>query len=153
MTLYERVGRALAPLAKLFLRLSTLVTRQQRTRILLLDGQGNILLLRGWLSSGKWELPGGGIKRNEPGKIAAQRELFEETGIKLIEDDLTYLGNADAPSYIAQVYAAHAPQKLLPTEPHNVYEIIALEWYSIQHLPKNRSVLIDKALALLAKSS
>jgi 8-oxo-dGTP pyrophosphatase MutT (NUDIX family) len=60
--------------------------RRQAARVVLLDRDGRVLLLRasdpvdsrkGWW----WEIPGGGIERGESSDDAARRELLEETGI------------------------------------------------------------------------
>jgi phosphatase NudJ len=53
-----------------------------RTRLLLVS-DSRVLVIRGWLSDGKWGLPGGGLKAGELPDVGATRELYEETGIKL----------------------------------------------------------------------
>jgi 8-oxo-dGTP pyrophosphatase MutT (NUDIX family) len=64
--------------------------RRQAARVVLLDRDGRVLLLRasdpvdprkGWW----WEIPGGGIERGESSEDAARRELLEETGISAVE--------------------------------------------------------------------
>lgn len=52
-------------------------------RVLALDGQGRVLLVRQSYGSGMWMPPGGGIGPKEAADVAAQRELFEETGCRL----------------------------------------------------------------------
>jgi 8-oxo-dGTP pyrophosphatase MutT (NUDIX family) len=64
--------------------------KRKAARVVLLDGQGRILLLRArdpadptkppW-----WEIPGGGMERDETSADAARRELLEETGIVDVE--------------------------------------------------------------------
>lgn len=66
-----------------------------RTRVVLIV-EGKILLTKDWLGAGRWNLPGGGLHRNEPEIEGAARELFEETGIKLESSQLTFLTTAKA---------------------------------------------------------
>ncbi|MFF4835924.1 NUDIX hydrolase [Streptomyces sp. NPDC001315] len=54
--------------------------------VLVLDGDGHILLLRyapGQPNSGNWWLPGGMLDHGEDPWTAARREMREETGIEL----------------------------------------------------------------------
>lgn len=62
----------------------------KRTRVIVRSGD-QVLLIKGWLGSGKWALPGGGVHINEDIKIAAIREVKEETGIELKASDLIKL--------------------------------------------------------------
>ncbi|WP_441250059.1 NUDIX domain-containing protein [Kitasatospora sp. McL0602] len=65
------------------------VERRRAARVLLLDGEDRVLLLRGtdpavpgvtW-----WITPGGGLEPGEGTREAARRELAEETGLRDVE--------------------------------------------------------------------
>jgi 8-oxo-dGTP pyrophosphatase MutT (NUDIX family) len=58
-----------------------------RTYVIILYDQ-EALLLKGWLGRQLWGLPGGGRHKGEDNKAAAIRETYEETKIKLNENDL-----------------------------------------------------------------
>lgn len=64
------------PALWLYLRFTT------RTRLLLVS-QGKILVVRGWMSAGKWQLPGGGLHAGENPEDGVRREVKEETGLDL----------------------------------------------------------------------
>lgn len=53
---------------------------RRRTRIIV-QHKTDILLVKDWISSGQWTLPGGGIRFGEDPRDCAIRELREETGI------------------------------------------------------------------------
>ena len=59
----------------------------RRTRVLVVCGS-QILVVKGWLSSGKWALPGGGLRRQEDSRSGAVRELCEETGLVVPPSEL-----------------------------------------------------------------
>ncbi len=52
-------------------------------RVIARDASGRVLLVRHSYGSGRWMLPGGGLKRGEDALSAAAREFAEETGCTL----------------------------------------------------------------------
>lgn len=89
---HELAGRLLYwlvwPGTWLYLRWST------RTRVLVLYGE-EILVVKNWLGDGRYHLPGGGLHPNELPEKGAVRELYEETGATLHEDEIMPLGFED----------------------------------------------------------
>ncbi len=65
-----------------------------RSRIVINSGD-DILVVKAWLSNGKWALPGGGIHGHESVITGALRELQEETGLHLKVSDLRELKTED----------------------------------------------------------
>jgi 8-oxo-dGTP pyrophosphatase MutT (NUDIX family) len=63
----------------------------KRTRILV-NSNELVLVTKGWLSNGKWSLPGGGLHKGEPSPVGALRELREETGVALDANALRFVG-------------------------------------------------------------
>ncbi|XJJ66044.1 NUDIX domain-containing protein [Novosphingobium sp. BL-8A] len=59
--------------------------RLEGVRVLALDPEGRILLLRHSYGSGKWMPPGGGMNRSEDALAAGMREFEEETGRPLLD--------------------------------------------------------------------
>lgn len=88
-TIGQRLGTVLYWLAwpayMVYFRLS------ERTRVLLIAGD-EVLLLKGWMGNGKWNLAGGGLHRGERPVHGALREIREETGIHMTADQLEYMG-------------------------------------------------------------
>lgn len=62
--------------------------RRTRRAYVLLESDGEVLVVKSWLGRGLWQLPGGGIKRNETPALASARELREETGIRIDSQNL-----------------------------------------------------------------
>jgi len=69
------------------------VVERQSARVILLDGQDRVLLLR-WVHPSQadgvwWITPGGGLEPDEDYPTGAVRELQEEIGLRLTAGDLT----------------------------------------------------------------
>lgn len=94
-----------------------------RTRVIV-EYDGKILLTKDWLGAGKWNLPGGGLHRNEKAHDGAVRELFEETGIVIKPDDLENI-----PLY-NDVSISSANQIFFKTRLHS-FQKISLQKYEI----------------------
>ncbi|MFT4057623.1 MAG: NUDIX domain-containing protein [Novosphingobium sp.] len=58
--------------------------RLDGVRVLALDGEERVLLVRHSYGSDKWMPPGGGLKSGEDPLVAAAREMLEETGCTLV---------------------------------------------------------------------
>lgn len=74
-----------------------------RTRVYVV-ADGQVLLVRGWLSGGGWMLPGGGLHRHEDVRVGAVREVYEESGIMLEPDRLTPIKSEWRSSYGLKSY-------------------------------------------------
>jgi 8-oxo-dGTP pyrophosphatase MutT (NUDIX family) len=99
-----------------------------RTRVII-SNQDKVLAVRGWLSSGKWSLPGGGLHRGEDPVDGAIREVFEETGITLAPADLHKV--ADYRVLRGMRFKCHAYEVALTNRPEvsaHGLEIVDTAW-------------------------
>ncbi len=84
--------------------------RSERTRIIIANGN-KVLVTRNWISDGAWSLPGGGLHQKEPIVQGAQRELYEETGLRVEQTQLRYLGRQTYRKYghyfVFHTFVAH----------------------------------------------
>ena len=122
--------------------------KTRRVRVIIRSGD-EVLLVRNWFGTGRWNLPGGGMHRGETAQAAMIREVREELAVQLdenaierkadfeiVEDGLTYI----VTSGLAVV--SEKPQLLLSRE------LMAAEWFSISRLPSSCSEVVKKALSI-----
>jgi 8-oxo-dGTP pyrophosphatase MutT (NUDIX family) len=79
----------------------------RRTRVVVACGD-DVLVMKAWLGSGRWILPGGGLHRGEDPAAGATRELYEETGIKAVPKNLRPLFHKKAEHYHTLKFAVSA---------------------------------------------
>lgn len=145
--MYLFAARQAAPIALLGLKIYTTVTRRPRVRVLVENEKEQILLIRNVLSrNNTWMFPGGGVGRQETLAEAAQRELFEETGIKRPISQFSYLLNVtkkdlkisfDAPVFYVKIHSNDLPSTLF-----NPSEIADVQWFARKGIPPNVSRLV-----------
>lgn len=108
--------------------------QKRRTRIIIVcDNQ--VLLIKDWIGSGKFSLPGGGLKRGEDPKVCARRELYEETGIRLKPSQLKHFRNFDNLVQSGMNFHCLAYYAILPAKPElklQALEIVDAKWIPLK---------------------
>ena len=119
--------------------------------LVVLEAEGEILLgLNHWRRS--WELPGGLLEEGETPRQAAARELLEETGVDLADDQLRWAGLAEFalvdPTRIELAAVFVATSERRPSV-RSSEELTDVGWFSLGHPPALHSPL-DLAIARIA---
>lgn len=129
--MYSLIGRILykvfRPVLYLFLK------RSRRVRVLMLY-EGEVLLVRNWLSSQKWTVPGGGINKSETQLQAAKRELHEEIGLNIEETDFIALGEYDNSNFVSDCFLYQPKERCHILR--NKAELIDANWFKVKNLPE-----------------
>lgn len=125
--------------------------KSKRVRVVIQDQQGQVLLIKSWLSRQQWTLPGGGIERGETPEVACVREIDEETGLKIHHNDLRYLATvynerlrADLLMYSVPVSDSTLSKLKFPYQ----LEIIQRQWFDVHALPHDASQQTRNAIQL-----
>lgn len=154
-SMQRQFSRLASPVVLKALRLSSRLTGQKRARVVILNPQGELLLVWETIGAHRWSLPGGGIKRGEDPALAASRELYEELGLIVKPRALrqvAFLRNRDTNiGYDAYIFAITVNKNQLPIKPHNPIEIIEINWFKQDALPTKLSPLIRPSLEQLSK--
>lgn len=108
----------------------------KRTRVLVAVGD-NVLVVKAWLGSGRWGLPGGGLHIGEKPAAGAVRELAEETGIEVNASKLQYLfskisENKHGPRYLYHAFLLKLAKP--PAISKQELEITHAEWKNWREL-------------------
>ncbi len=120
-----------------------------RSRVLVVCGD-EALLIKGWLSRGKWMLPGGGVGKRESTVAAAVRELKEEIDITTAESALQPVGRHISHFGGLQYKADYFILELqgLPDLKLQKHEIAEAKWFKLQDIS---SMQIDNEVAYVVK--
>ncbi|MFC8505557.1 NUDIX domain-containing protein [Streptomyces sp. NPDC057411] len=110
----------------------TIETIRYTADVVCLRGGSVLLIERGWPPhQGRLALPGGHVDPGETSRAAAARELMEETGIRVREDELTLIGIYDTPDrdprgrYVTAAYLVTVPDN---TTAHAGDDATAIRW-------------------------
>lgn len=119
-----------------------------RSRVLVIN-DNKVLLVKGFLGSDKWALPGGGVKRSEKVAQAATRELEEEVGISVPESRLRLLGHHDHKEFGIYYHAIYYSLELDEKTDIQIRwpEIMVAKWLPLRKL-RGRMLDQDAAYAL-----
>lgn len=133
--LLQLIGRAIWwcgwPVMWLYLRDS------ERTRLVLTNENGQVLLVKGWISAnGRWSLPGGGLHSGEEPLGGLLREVREEIGLQLRKADVTPLEvrRIKSKGFRFNLYFFTASVTESPTIKLQWYEIAESAWFDISAL-------------------
>jgi 8-oxo-dGTP diphosphatase len=145
---YAALGRLSHKAISPFLKV-VLTAKHVRVRVLILNEENEVLLVRSWLGHQKWTLPGGGIKSTETPAEAAAREVHEETGLRIAHDQLRELGVfASEQTYSIACYAITIAKREPHISRHRRLEVLDMAWFPVKNLPPECSPTVEKALAL-----
>lgn len=107
-------------------------------RTLVINEQGQVLLVKHTYMP-EWHFPGGGVFKGEPARLAAIRELCEETGVVAIGSvelfGVYFHKVMMVNDYIALYVVKHFRQSTVPIGG----EIAAVRWFSLSELPEDLS--------------
>jgi 8-oxo-dGTP pyrophosphatase MutT (NUDIX family) len=133
------------PLARTWWRLAQ--PRKSGVKCVITRGDEVLLVRHTYGPQGRWELPGGGIKRREEPRAAARREAHEELGVDI--DDWRPLGDLferiDGKRDTLWCFAAPLRGRDVVTDGT---EIAEARWFRLDALPANAHRYVGRILAL-----
>lgn len=100
---------------------------------------GKILLVRENSDRGRWTLPGGWVDVGEPPRLAAEREVFEESGYRVRATRLLALFDREKhghPPYIFHTYKIFILCELLGGSPLDSLETSGADFFTPEALPE-----------------
>lgn len=119
-----------------------------RTRVVILCND-KILLVKSWLGSSSWKLPGGGLHRAEQPLDGAVREVLEETAISLDPAKIKSLGKfkITAQGIPTDLIGFRTELSEVPALELQRLEITDAAWFSMAEI--QRLTIDDSAQAVL----
>jgi len=147
--LLSHLYRLAYPLARFYWRLRAPV--KIGVRVVVLDENGRVLLVRHAYGSEGWAFPGGGPGRHEPLADTAVREVREETGIDCRVERLlgVYDSFVEGKSDHVALFVCRAAASQQPAA--TSAEIVAADFFAQDALPAEASSGTRRRLAELAQ--
>ncbi len=100
--------------------------------------------------SGEWMMPGGGVARGETLRSAAEREVLEETGVRVTDSRLLGLFTSvhEGMTNHVAVYVCRPLDPALDPDPRRIdWEIAAARYFSRSALPPRTHEMVRRHLA------
>jgi 8-oxo-dGTP pyrophosphatase MutT (NUDIX family) len=131
--------------------LAVYLSRAARTRAVLHQG-GKVVVVKGWLGSGRWTLPGGGLHKGEDPVEGVMREVREETGITVNRSSIRKLAvepyNNRGIHFTCHYFAAElSEQAALKPQPFEISEVAWVDTQKLNAQNSNPDVLAGVKLA------
>jgi|SRR5687768_2841527 len=142
MRFYYFLTSLLNPIALGWMRLKTRFRPRERVRVIVLDKQGRVLLVRPVIGIRKWELPGGMPRQGETFEAAVTRELCEETGLKINKAAMRFVMEYLRP-YPMRVYETRVEIGKIHRKS---FEIRDAKWFSVADLPTDTVLFVKRLL-------
>ncbi|MFN8196508.1 MAG: NUDIX hydrolase [Nocardioidaceae bacterium] len=125
------------------LRLAVYATRRKFTAgavVVCRSPGGQVLLVHQAHGEGRWGFPGGVVNLAESFEACAVRELFEETGIAVAEEDLELAATytQEHAWHIDVVFRVQVPEGTEGTAEHDTFEVQDVGWFEPDRLPALR---------------
>jgi ADP-ribose pyrophosphatase YjhB (NUDIX family) len=149
MALPVALRRTIFRLAYMVLRVYWFLFRPTGTGVkcVLTDGD-RLLLVMHTYGPRRWGLPGGGVRRGEPPRAAATREMKEELGVGITS--WTDLGTVSGRSqYKTETLHCFRTELQDPRLTIDRAEIEATHWFDLQGLPPKLGEYVELILAKL----
>ncbi|PIR89259.1 MAG: hypothetical protein COU07_02240 [Candidatus Harrisonbacteria bacterium CG10_big_fil_rev_8_21_14_0_10_40_38] len=115
-----------------------------------IENDGKYLFIRNNYGRGMWTFPGGGVKNDESFKDAAERECFEEVGIKLNNiEEIGFLENRrEYKRDMIYCFYSKVENNNFIIDP---IEIREARWFDLDNLPRSLSYLVEEIISLMKK--
>lgn len=111
------------------------------------DGEGRVLLVRHSYGTGRWSLPGGGLRGGEDPKVAAAREFAEELGVAAADLAPVAVLNEDLHGAVNRVHMFSG--RLAGAPRPDGREVIEARTFALDALPEPRSATVAARLSRL----
>jgi 8-oxo-dGTP pyrophosphatase MutT (NUDIX family) len=119
--------------------------RGKRTRVLIVDEHDQLLLVKGWINDGLWNLSGGGLHPGEDPLLGAVREVAEEVGIAITPTQLQPLGEAMyhriGLRFAYVMYFVRVPQSELHLQRHEIADARWIAPSDVATVPVGQEVI------------